>query len=204
MRCSAKDSARQLAQYPIEVYGSTETGGIGYRQQQEEQRPWTLFPRMILTATGDGVALQSPHMPDVDAYVLDDDLQLLADSQFILKGRKDRVVKISEKRISLTEMEKFLENLDSIQQCVVLPFMSKRESVACAVVLTERGRALLASEGKRALIESWKTVMRTRFDNVVIPRKWQMLSEIPLNSQSKIDTVRLMAGFVRSNHDGHA
>lgn len=201
---AARASMAQLSQCPVEVYGSTETGGIGYRQQVQEQELWTLFPRMRLTATDQGSELQSPHMPDVTCYLLDDNVELLPDGRFMLKGRKDRIVKISEKRVSLTEMENFVGHLDGIAQCVVLPFVEKRESVACAVVLNERGHQLLASKGRRQLIDTWKTAMRARFDNVVIPRKWQLLNAIPLNSQSKIDTARLMEGFMRNNNDGHA
>ncbi len=47
----------------IEIYGSTESGGIGWRVQGNESlTPWTLFEGMSLTHTDEGWQLHSPYL----------------------------------------------------------------------------------------------------------------------------------------------
>ncbi len=41
---AANHSQQLFGDYPLEVFGSTETGGIAYRQQLSATQPWTLFP----------------------------------------------------------------------------------------------------------------------------------------------------------------
>ena len=192
---AAQASHQYFSQLPIEVYGSTETGGIGYRQQQEATTPWTAFAGIELTAGADGVELRSPNMPGQPPYVLDDHLEFLADGCFVMKGRKDRVVKIAEKRISLTEIEKFLEAQPTILQCVALVLDARRAVIGCAVVLSDEGIGFVANSNQATLVRHWKTAMQNRFEPVTIPRAWRVLTEIPVNSQSKIDSAQLIDAF---------
>lgn len=192
---AAQQARRYFGQLPIEVYGSTETGGIGYRQQASMETAWTPFAGVDLSETEDGATLRSPNMPDEPPFLLDDHLEFLPDGQFRLKGRKDRVVKIAEKRVSLTEVERFLEAQATIRQCVALPAGGRREGLACAIVLSDAGELLLARSGQRALIQGWRAVLQQRFDAVALPRQWRVVAEIPVNSQSKIDSARLLALF---------
>jgi acyl-coenzyme A synthetase/AMP-(fatty) acid ligase len=112
-----------------------------------------------------------------------------------MKGRKDRIIKIAEKRISLLEIEKFLETQPTIRQCVALPIYARRDVIGCAVVLSDEGKMLAAHSGQSMLIRYWKATMRNRFEPVTIPRQWRILAEIPVNSQSKIDRSQLLAAF---------
>jgi acyl-coenzyme A synthetase/AMP-(fatty) acid ligase len=112
-----------------------------------------------------------------------------------MKGRKDRVIKIAEKRISLTEIEKFLEAQSTISHCVALPIYAKRDVIGCAVVLSDEGKKLASHSGEGMLITRWKAAMQSRFEAVTIPRQWRILAEIPVNSQSKIDQRQLLAEF---------
>jgi acyl-coenzyme A synthetase/AMP-(fatty) acid ligase len=115
-----------------------------------------------------------------------------------MKGRKDRVIKIAEKRISLTEIEKFLEAQPTVSQCVALPLYAKRDVIGCAVVLSEEGKLLASHSGARMLIMRWKAAMQDRFEPVTIPRQWRILAAIPVNSQSKIDHNKLLAAFAKN------
>ena len=86
----------------LEIYGSSETGGIGCR---ERATGWTLFPGMKLTSAGNRWRLDSPYLPEGLMFYLDDNISLAENGRFLLHGRADRIVKIEEKRLSLTEME---------------------------------------------------------------------------------------------------
>ncbi|MES2626109.1 MAG: AMP-binding protein [Pseudomonadota bacterium] len=195
---AANASQQYFSVRPIEVYGSTETGGIGYRQQAEPTTAWLPFTGVSLTPTDDGIELTSPNMPGHPPYILDDHLEFLPDGKFLMKGRKDRIVKIAEKRISLTEIEKFIEAHAAVAQCVALPIYARRDVIACAIVLSDEGNTSLASLGQHKLIQNIKATMQSRFEPVTIPRLWRILTAIPVNSQSKIDHNQLLMEFTNT------
>ena len=65
-----------------------------------------------MTFHGDQVT--SPLIREAEGAVLDDILHFAADGQFNIVGRRGRVVKIEDKRISLDEIEQRLLALDGI------------------------------------------------------------------------------------------
>ncbi len=193
------DAARLAEEYfgelPIEVYGSTETGGIGYRQQSDESTRWTLFENIRLQSTKDEVLLYSPHLDIYPPVVLDDQLTILSNDEFMLNGRKDRIVKLGEKRISLNEIENYLKSFSTVEDCVSLLVPGNRDVIGCVIVLTDEGKVVSASSGRKELIDLWKKRLNKRFESVTIPRKWRMVESVPVNAQSKIDAIKLLSLF---------
>lgn len=192
---AANDARKLFGSSPTEVYGSTETGGIAFRQQDVENPPWQPFPGINLDNVEGEARLSSPHIPEQDSVALDDRLVFFADGRFVLKGRKDRVVKIEEKRISLTEIEIYLSGLDEIEKAVAFLLKGDRDVVGCVVVLNKAGEDILSRKNLRYLITNWKGEMARRFERITIPKKWRVVPEIPLNTQSKIDMEYLLAQF---------
>ncbi len=192
---SAIESKLYFGVLPTEIYGSTETGGIAWRQQTNDNTVWTLIDDVKLNSTKDGIWLESLHLCTQKGMLLDDHLELISEKQFLLKGRKDSIIKIEEKRVSLTEIEKFLKQLDTINDCKSLLITGKRDVIGCAIVLSEHGRLALKQMSTANLVKIWKTEMRKFFEPVTIPRKWRILNEIPVNAQSKVDTLKIMAEF---------
>lgn len=196
---AANNAKKLLGDLPIEVYGSTETGGIAYRQQDSENSPWQPFSGMVLNNIEEETILSSPHVPDQLNIKLDDKLAFFPDGRFELKGRKDRVVKVEEKRISLTEIENYLQGLATIKQSFALLLSGGRDVIGCVVVLNSTGEEILSKKGLRYLVQAWKGEMEKRFERITIPKKWRVVSEIPLNTQSKIDMEFLLAQFEGSS-----
>lgn len=194
-RIDANNSAEYFQAYPIEVYGSTETGGIGYRQQINGATRWTPFENLELKEVTGGILLESNHLEKMPAVLLDDELVIHADGTFTFKGRKDRVVKLGEKRVSLSEIERYLKTNPEIKECIAVVVKDKREIICCAIVLSEQGNIKYEQIGKQDLIASWKIQMKNRFDAVTLPRKWRFIQTIPTNSQSKVDQVKLIDIF---------
>ncbi|MCP4412687.1 MAG: acyl-CoA synthetase [Gammaproteobacteria bacterium] len=192
---AASQSEKYFTQLPIEVYGSTETGGIAYRQQHHADVPWTPFTDVQLEKTIQGIELSSPYILENTKVILDDRLEFNNSGQFTLKGRKDRVVKLEEKRVSLTEIEQFLEAFDTIDTCVAIIVPGHRQVIGCVLVLSQMGMNICCDKSFQFLVKQWKQAMKERFEAVTIPRKWHQLSEIPINSQSKIDTGVILAKF---------
>ena len=200
----------------IEIYGSSETGGIGWRQQGNEPlASWTLFEGMSLRPADDGWRLHSPYLPlskspppppfseggvtstslpvppfgkgEQGEFQLDDRISLQDDGRFILHGRLDRIVKIEEKRLSLTELEQRLTTLPEVAEAFTLVLTRHRDVVGAVIILTEDGLQSLKTKGRKPLIKQLRDALYQYFDAVVLPRKWLFLEQMPLTAEGKIE-----------------
>ncbi|PTO83326.1 AMP-fatty acid ligase [Vibrio splendidus] len=184
---SAHQALNLLGHLPIEVFGSTETGGIAFRQQESAQTPWQLFDCIEASLNSENcIKLLSPYIDKNNWYQTADECEMVSSNQFILKGRTDRVIKIEEKRVSLVEVEKRLEQLPWISECVVIPFEEpERLILASVLVLSEEGQAKLATMSKGKFWLMLRSELRKWLEPISIPRKYRVVDEIPLNSQGK-------------------
>ncbi|MTI11032.1 AMP-binding protein [Curvivirga aplysinae] len=172
-----------LGALPIEVYGSTETGGIAYRQQIETDTAWTAFSGIKISTHHDALLINSPFLPE--AYQTNDCVSIFQDGRFILKGRNDRIIKIEGKRLSLPELEYALMDEDIVRDAVCLRLEDDRQSLVAIVVLTSYGLKVMEEMGKYQLGLEMKKRLNGRFERVTLPRKWRFVDEIPVNSQGK-------------------
>ncbi|MCK8076536.1 AMP-binding protein [Vibrio sp. 1CM2L] len=184
---SAHQSRSLLGHLPIEVFGSTETGGIAFRQQESAQTPWQLFDCLEASLNSENcIKLLSPYIDKNNWYQTADECEMVSSNQFILKGRTDRVIKIEEKRVSLVEVEKRLEQLPWISECVVIPFEGpERLILASVLVLSNEGQATLATMSRGKFWLMLRSELRKWLEPIAIPRKYRVVDEIPLNSQGK-------------------
>lgn len=185
------DSASQIesnsGQKVLEIYGSSETGGIAWRQGLDNEY-WTLFDGLKITQNKvDQSLLSSPYLADNTPYLLDDKINLLESCTFNLLGRKDRIVKVEEKRLSLDELEHHLSESQWIQQAHVVLLTGKRDKIAANLVLTETGSAYIQKQGREQLIKQLRSHLLNSFESVVLPRKWLFIRALPLNPQGKIN-----------------
>ena len=176
-----------------EVYGSTETGAIGYRQQFSGRQPnlWQVFPQVEMrNAEDDVLEVKSPYTGEVWLKT-GDRVALKGNDQFELLGRADRIAKLEEKRISLTATERELEALDTIEQarCVVLP--GRRQQLAAVVVLTNAGTEVLGREGRNPLVRAIREALLARLEHHAVPRRFRFVPELPTSTQGKIRAVDL-------------
>ena len=181
--------AEQVFQYSqqsiIEVYGSSETGGIAWREAIYEPR-WTCFQGVSMQPSTDN--LTCLHSDFLTApYLLDDKIKTDRDGLFSLAGRRDRIVKVEEKRLSLDEMEHVLTNIHHIQAAYCLLQQSHRDVIVATLVLTEQGHTLLITQGRATFIKQLRQQLMHSFETVVIPRKWVFMNTLPLTQQGKIN-----------------
>ncbi len=84
---------------PVEIYGSSETGGIAWRQTESL---WQPLPGVQLALNTEGaLRIDSPWLALGQTEQTADAAELFADGRFALRGRLDRIIKLEEKRISL-------------------------------------------------------------------------------------------------------
>lgn len=182
-----------LNQRAIEVFGSTETGGIGFRQQYHVDSPWQFFPEVQAKLVDQGcLALCSPWLSKERSeatdgyYQTSDQCELLADQKFKLNGRIDRIVKIEEKRISLQEVENHLNELEWINESVVLVIDDpQRITLGALLTLTALGEKQQRLLGKGRFWIKLRQALREWVEPVGIPRHYRVVKEIPMNKQGK-------------------
>ncbi len=183
------DIAKQIYLYSgqqvLEVYGSSETGGIAWRESNNEMR-WTPFKGIRLEA-GEKTLLKSAYLPVSPVCFLDDKIALDNDGLFTLAGRLDRIVKVEEKRLSLDEMEQAICQSDWVAEAHCLLWAQSRDWVLVGVVLTKEGKDNLKQQGRTAFIKKLRSLLMQSFEAVVIPRKWLFMDCLPLTTQGKIN-----------------
>ncbi|RFB70067.1 MULTISPECIES: AMP-binding protein [unclassified Herbaspirillum] len=213
-------ATRQLLGHrPIEIYGSSETGGIAWRQPQElagaaRDDSWQPMPRVEvrLNSEHDCLEVRSPHLPDDQWLRMADRVEFSSGQKpaqnFYLRGRADRIVKLEEKRISLDQIERLLLTSPLAAEARVLvhqepsslsssssslSLSSRRERIAAFVVPTAAGRAVLEQQGKLALNTQLRTVLAGAIESVALPRLWRYLDALPANTQGKTTVAALTA-----------
>jgi acyl-CoA synthetase (AMP-forming)/AMP-acid ligase II/3-hydroxymyristoyl/3-hydroxydecanoyl-(acyl carrier protein) dehydratase len=192
---TAKASERLLGSLPIEVYGSSETGGVAWRRQEgADHEVWIPFPDVMwrIDPSQGVLVVSSPHLPD-DKWFRTADRAVSAGGGFVLQGRVDQIVKIEEKRISLTAIEEHLAGSSWIRDCRVIVFEQRRRRVAAFVVLSAAGRRQLKAFGKLQMDRSLREQLRGSVDPVALPRIWRYVAGFPVNSQGKTTHAELLA-----------
>lgn len=188
---AAAQALHQLMGYaPLEILGSTETGGVAWRRQSAGSH-WQPLPQVECRVDPDSgcLAVNSPHLGEAGPFVMGDRVTFQADGGFVLQGRADRLLKVEGKRVSATGMEHCLAEHPWVEAAVILLLEGRREAVAAAVILSKAGREMLADKGKLAVNRQLRDHLLGNFERPVLPRRWRYPAEFPLNTQGK----RLMA-----------
>lgn len=194
-----------LGQTPVEVYGSSETGGIAWRQRGVasddaggDGESWRAFPGVEwrLAAPDGLLEVRSSHLADANWLRLADRADADGPHRFLLCGRSDRIVKVEEKRVSLDALETALAASALVEQARVLlsPAVGAgRARLAAFVVASSAGRALLAEHGKLALNRALRAALGTVAEAVALPRRWRYIEQMPQDAQGKTTHAGLLA-----------
>ena len=166
-----------------EIYGSTETGILAWRQCDRADAPWRSFSGVRLEqVTPERWQVWSPLIAGDNGLALDDRLNMQPDGGFQLAGRHDRIVKIGDKRISLSEIERRLTDLPEIDDAVAL-VVTRHDRQAIGVVLS-----LTTTLDEAALHQhrqQWKRQLQCWLEPLAMPRYWRIVATIPVTPQSK-------------------
>lgn len=170
-----------------EIFGSTETGGIAWRDVAEA--PWALLPGVTASlGEEDRLLVDGPflHPATPRPFATGDRAALLPGGALQVLGRIDGVVKVGGKRVALREVE---------ERALALPGV--RDAAALAVEVDGvRGQEIwlavagdgLDAEGVRRGLSAW-------LDPVTLPRRIRVLSALPRVDTGKLERARLRALF---------
>lgn len=183
---------------PLEVYGSTETSGIAYRQQSKDGPKFTPFANARLWLGDDGcLRVVSPYIKNPEGFATADLAEFFDDGRFVLKGRSDSIVKIEEKRISLTEVENRILQTGLVSDVKVVALQNDvRQYLAAAIVLNPEGKKKFAGTEKYLVNRYFHDFLMQYFENVVLPKKWRFVEELPVDVQGKKHKDEIVAMFI--------
>ena len=191
----ARKACELTGYWPMEIYGSTETGGIAYRQSKNGA-VWTPFEVCKMSLAENGcLNIKSSYILEAEGFTTGDLVDLYNEGRFLLKGRSDLIVKIEEKRISLPEVENRLKQTGLVQDVRVVPMVGKRQYLAAAIVLNESGLEKFAGAPKLAINNFFHDYLLKFIENTVSPKKWRYLEELPQNTEGKIRMRDIQALF---------
>ena len=169
---------------PLQIFGSTETGGVAWRRFGESQGEfdWSVFQEVSVAAGPEGrIKVRGPYVFR-QGYAMGDAAEFSGDMRsFRLLGRVDRLVKINEERVNLAEMEDKVRAL-GFDDCAIAKVEGLHgDFLGCVLV----GGARLAPLELRRL-------MLPVFPKGTVPRRFRYAAQLPRNAQGKVvaDDVR--------------
>ena len=172
----------------IEIYGSTEGGGMAYRKRSEKDL-WTRLKIVKLKVNENGSLFCSSGYTGEGFWVhVGDVVDMKNEDEFELLGREDSIVKIEGKRISVQQIDRqILEDKNFKDSYTIYCKSDKREYVASFIVLSD------ADANEEDMKKYLKDYLKGYFEKIVIPKKIYFTDSIPRNEMGKIDRKRLDA-----------
>ncbi len=172
----------------VEIYGSTETGGVASRCRARGERHLTAFEPVDWKVREERLLVRSPFIsPEIERdgegyYRTGDRVEKIDDATFSLVGRIDGVVKVAGKRVDLEEIRNKIGRIDGVTDAAVFsrPCSRGRESEICAVV-----------QGTTTA-EHVKATLRGSMESYAVPRIVKVVDKLSVSASGKIDRKALM------------
>lgn len=174
---------RQTACRLVEVYGSTETGGIATRCRADGEEHWTPFESVQCMIAGERLSVRSEFIsPGLERdergfYLTGDRVHSVEGGRFALLGRADGIAKVGGKRVDLAEIRQKLKALPGVRDALVinLPADKGRENEIAALVAGDTDETSI----RKALSES--------LEPYAVPRRIRIVDAIPATRMGKHD-----------------
>jgi len=175
----------------MEVYGSTETGGIAFRCRGRDENFFSPFTVIETHIAEESLKIRSPFispeivLDDLGFYLVPDRVKQCSGNTFAILGRSDTVVKIAGIRVDLDQVGAVLKTMDGIRDALVL---------ARAV---PRGRAfdICALVEGNCTHTDIRQFLSGRLEAVAHPRRIKVVDHMPMTRSGKYDRVAVAALF---------
>ena len=188
---------------PIEIFGSTETGGVAWRRQggtdDADGFGWRVFKPVKVSVDAEGRLVVDSPFSCARGFAMGDGAELAPDGRrFRLLGRLDRLVKIAEQRVSLPEMEERMRSVPGVREAALTVLDGAHGPCLGAVVVPDlAGRDPQELRKRRLALELRQRLLPT-FPKGTIPRRYRFVHELPRNAQGKVRTADLRRLFASS------
>ena len=169
----------------VEILGSTETGGLGYRNLLEDSESFAFFSGVHIHNSDRGSRLDSDYAPELEGFFLQDRLLPTEGGGFIHGGRLDRTFKYSGQRFDLSAIESALVKLKSVwdSRC----YFQEDDTLA-------KGGRLVAWLCSNDLADESEFRKRyKRLTSLPCPDRLFVVDKIPTDSNGKVAMMPLLA-----------
>ncbi len=168
----------------VEVYGSTETGGVATRNRSAGEQYFTPFPVISWKINNQCLAIRSPYIsPELlvgedGFFTTSDRVRAIGKTQFSLQGRADTVTKVGGKRVDLEEISILIKRDSEVSDCVVvaLPDDGGREHKITALI-----------QGENVVVAGIKKILAASLEPYAQPRRIKTVKRIPVKENGKYD-----------------
>lgn len=158
-----------------EIFGTTETGSIGWRNTAREES-FHLLHGMELTQQDEVSRISAPHISP--PFALPDRLAAVGKNDFRIAGRSNDIVNIAGKRMSLAGLNAILAGIDGVMDAA---FLAPDDDAGGPV---NRMVAFVAAPGLSD--GDIRSALRDRLDNAFIPRRVIFVEALPRNEAGKL------------------
>jgi hypothetical protein len=158
-----------------EIFGTTETGSIGWRNTARAET-FHLLHGMELTQQDEVSRISAPHISP--PFVLPDRLAAAGGGDFRIAGRSNDIVNIAGKRMSLAGLNAILGEIDGVMDGA---FLAPDDGAAGPV---NRMTAFVAAPGLSD--GDIRSALRDRLDSAFIPRRVVFVDSLPRNEAGKL------------------
>jgi acyl-coenzyme A synthetase/AMP-(fatty) acid ligase len=181
--------AQTFSDKVTEIYGSTESGVIAYRNSCISDE-LNLFKNVKMKSLYEsGVEVTTEYSLN-RTNKIEDAVEILENGKIKVNGRLDRVLKIQEKRICAVEVENTLNKSYLVADSYCLKLFDK---LCCVIVLNSNGIEFAKINGTIELIKKLKSYLNRGFS--ILPQKFKFLYEIPKTKSGKVDVNKITKIF---------
>jgi hypothetical protein len=167
----------------VEIYGSTETGGIATRCRAAGEVCLTPYQCIQWRVAGDSLDIRSAFLSgelpirDSGWFTMSDRVKRYGSDGFVVAGRVDSIVKVGGNRVDLEKIRRALLDIDAVDDAQVLanPVETGRSSEIVALVVSARSVGDLRKDLDGVLEPHEK------------PRRLLQVDRVPMTSAGKVD-----------------
>lgn len=178
----AREAEERFSAPLHEVYGCTELGSIAGRRPLLSEA-WSWYPGVACTSELDGYCVSAAHV--IAPATLSDQLEMLTDGRFLLKGRNADLVNIAGKRASIRALEQAALKIQGVRDVTFIQEDEASGSVG-------RLAALVVLDPKVSLA-SVKAALRRELDPAFVPRALFEVPSLPRNAMGKLPRDSVLA-----------
>jgi len=167
----------------VEIYGSTETGGIATCSLAENEIPMKPFDVVDWKVMDERLCVRSAFIsPEISRdsegfFMTGDRVRIKGNNTFTLLGRVDGIVKVGGKRVDMEEIRNKLKQIQKVTEVIIfaVPDAHGKENEIWALVQGSIDKNLLREKASKDI------------EPYAIPRRIRIVDEIPTSSTGKYD-----------------
>ncbi len=167
----------------VEIYGSTETGGVATRCRNKKEEGFTPYDCIRWRIAGEQLDIDSPFLSrelpirESGWFTVSDRVKSHGSNAFLVTGRVDHIVKVGGNRVDLQRVRQVLLESEDIADALVLayPVDSSRENEIVALLVGDASEPHI------------KVALEEILEPYELPRKIRWIDAIPRTAMGKID-----------------